>query len=252
MTAWSPTKATPRAKPCTPGRGRRTPFPGSRADTPARTASGRGRAGPAPPSPSPSPRRSTRSRGSSRTECLARREAQRHEGRRRRRGGALPLPAGRIWAHRARSRARAAPRRRGSASAALWLEPRRIHRQQPVEPPPATARSSAAAAFGCGCTLRSYLNAVATLGTTRRTVFRETFSPAADLLDRPTAHVKLPAHPRDRVHALHPLPLVQNHRTGTAELQRTGGQFMKRRSRTSRGQHSMPIHGSSRRLGEVA
>src|SRR5690606_21997894 len=47
----------------------------------------------------------------------------------------------------------------------------------------------------------------------------------ADLLDRPTAHIKLAAHPRDRVHALHPLPPVQNHRTGTAALQRTGGQF---------------------------
>ena len=51
------------------------------------------------------------------------------------------------------------------------------------------------------------------------------FELPADLLDRPTAHIKLAAHPRDRVHALHPLPPVQNHRTGTAALQRTGGQF---------------------------
>ncbi len=56
-------------------------------------------------------------------------------------------------------------------------------------------------------------------------MLRETWSSRHDLLDRPTAHVKLATHPRDRVHALHPLPPVHNHRTGTAASQRTGGQF---------------------------
>ena len=143
---------------------------------------------------------------------LARREAQRHEGRRRCRA-ARAVPARGVAPHRVvaalDSRApRSSSKTRISVSRSragfAWLAT-----QQP------SSSAFHGPSFGSGCTSRSYSNAVAPERSTLRTVFRETCSSRTDLLDRLAPHEVLAPDPRDRVHALHPPPPVPITRTGS-------------------------------------
>ena len=170
---------------------------------------------------------------------LARREAQRHEGRRRRRGS-LALPRRPHTAaprrSRPRSRARAAPRRSGSASAAPGSP---APRSPPAagRAPPATARASAAAAPPLVLELRR----PGPQDLPHR-VPRDVQLPAISLIDRPRtrnsrrtrAIVSTPFIP----HPTRPEPQGQ----AVSALQRDRGSILDADPARSRGQHSTPIH----------
>ena len=97
----------------------------------------------------------------------------------------------------------------GSASAAPGLRPRHIH--------PASSRSSSPptprpVSFGCKLNARARTFVTPSPRSARSSAPCSappsmSSLPGRSPSDRPTAHIKLAAHPRDRVHALHPLPL---------------------------------------------
>ena len=193
----------------------------SRADSTAQTACGCGRAGHGRPSRSPSRHSAERPRGSSRTGRLL--QAQSSAGHRLQPSIAR-APCSIAWRNAARhrsrrhSRARAAPRRSGSTSAA---------REQPWPHSLASNPSSSAAhrpSFGRGWTARSYSNEVSPDRSTFRTVFRDTFrSRAISLIVLPLMKCSR------RIRAIVSTVSIPNHllrfKAGSATDQPVGGQF---------------------------
>src|SRR5271155_5212002 len=186
----------------TPGRGRQTPSPGSRAGKRARTSSGCGRGGDARPLRSSSPRPSQRSRGSSRIDKprpARTSAAQRHPPSRlhstspsfARNGG---------WRHsRRRIRAPVTPRKFGSRSAALAPA---LQRSPPTADRVALSISEFRARLHL--TLIRKRRLVRAQHLTNRVAGQPQV--ACDLLDRLAVNEVLTPYPTDRLHNQHPPP----------------------------------------------